>query len=270
MSKGARADAAADLVYIKDATRRLDDGEYDGAFAALGPAMSFHAETYRGKIRLLQLRLEEAVDHFVEAERLYAAVKQRPYEDVRRYIYLKSCVVDLCLLNEVLDPFASEEAVLDAAVRALLTVGAEDLYLLKMTNYKIATHALLRGDLERALRIFEELLNNERREDESPRRMNLYLKGAACHREFGRRTLAREYLRRAEGVIVECDHDARRMARFCSLAYAVLTFWEEPTADDWLDALDELPADPEVIAAHREVARAMASASRAKGRPFLI
>lgn len=152
--------------------------DLSASYAALSGSAHFYAETLRGRIRALELRLDEASRHFERAEDLFAEAPRTTPNLLRRFL-LSIYAFDCILLSGPLDPaLASLDALIPEVPRRVQEEHPEVAFALE---YRRSVEALFRihvGDSDRAREIYEELLHENTADQEQLARYHVGLAAA--------------------------------------------------------------------------------------------
>jgi len=131
------------------------------SYQGLEGSTHFYAETLRGRIRALQLRLEEAARHFERAEELFHEAPRTTPNLLRRFL-LSIYEFDCILLSGPLDPaLASLETLIPEVPRRVQEEHPEVAFVLEFRRSVEGLFRLHVGDAARAKEIYEGLLRDD-------------------------------------------------------------------------------------------------------------
>ena len=135
----------------------FQSADLERAFGALRGDRSFIAEAVRGRIRSLQLRFDEAWDHFSRAVEL-SSKGERGIGSLRRKYLLEALCLDTVLVEAPLD--SESEFPLSASPEALRLLGDHPAidWILRTRRVCDARVLLHLGERVRAARIYEQLI----------------------------------------------------------------------------------------------------------------
>jgi hypothetical protein len=212
--------------------------DLERSFRELEGCNHFHAHSMRGRIRTLQLRLEEAWEHFDFAEVL-SRRSAETIPNLRRTFLLQVYRFD----NALLESPESEELEIDEPAlprfpEELLEEFPDLRAVLRMRTRVQGSYLLHAGRWPEALEIFARVI-----EDRSSRHGDLaqsYLSMACCHYNLGNDREVDRFLDSAELAVHACDALLAK-AHLCGLLYAVHRVREDgQKADEWREFLFSL------------------------------
>jgi hypothetical protein len=162
------------------------------SYQGLEGSPHFHAETMRGRIRALQLRVDQAARHFERAEALFHEAPRTTPNLLRRFI-LSIYEFDCILLSGPLDPaLASLETFIPEVPRRVQEEHPEVAFVLE---YRRSVEGLFRlhvGDSLNAKEIYEELLREKLADQEHMAHYHIGL--AAAQHNLGQHSACLESL----------------------------------------------------------------------------
>lgn len=140
----------------------------------------FHVETLRGRIRSIQLRIDEAWDHFDRAEELVEEAEETIPNLVRQFL-LEVFRFQNALAEAPLDPATVIPPLAAPWVAGeILDSYPEVRFVLSQRKRTEAQLRLHTGEIDTAIRIFEEILKTDM-EGRGETLATCYLGLAACH-----------------------------------------------------------------------------------------
>ena len=159
--------------------RFLGRADLERSFAEL-VGEHFHIETFRGRIRSLQLRIDEAWEHFDRAEELVEEVEETIPNLVRQFL-LEVYRFDHALTEAPLDPdVVIPPLSVPWVSRDILSAYPEVRFVLLLRKGTEARLRLHTGEVDSSIRLFQELLADDD-EGRGETLATCYLGLAACH-----------------------------------------------------------------------------------------
>jgi hypothetical protein len=218
----------------------ISKADLSASYDALSASTHFYAETMRGRIRALQLRLHEAADHFERAEDLFMEAP-RTTPNLLRGFLLGIYTFDCILLCGPLDP---ELASLQSSIPELPAQVLEEHPEVRLAiEYRKAVEALFclhLGETDRALDLYNELLeNNTRGDTEQVARYHIGL--AAAQHNLGYGDACLESLECA-GLCLQAGTNLLPQTQVAAILLGVYRYLGlENEARSWQFFLDRLP-----------------------------
>lgn len=243
--------------------------DLNAAFLALSGYKHFYSESLRGRICTLQVRPEEAVKHFEEAERLAIEAPVNP-KNRHRHFLLRAFSLDNAVLLEAKKPRGETSDFLDREMTRLLEfdLPSDDLSLAQLQINAIGYYQLLKKEYSAALLTFETLLqeSSSRLEDQQ---INFYAGAAAAAKALGNEELAQRHYENA-ALGVNTISQPLNIALFSARLYALLSYWgRSAEAAEWLHRLQALPCPEESRECFIQRAQLFTAASTAREHIFI-
>jgi hypothetical protein len=218
----------------------IDKADLAASYDALSGCTHFYAETMRGRIRALELKLDEAAKHFEQAEGLFAAAP-RTTPNLLRGFLLSIYAFDFILLSGPLDPaLGKTKAPIAEISDKVLTEHPEVSLAFEYRKSVEALFCLHVGEAVRAQELYRELLDhNPRADPEQLARYNVGLAAAQHNLSFRKACL--ESLECA-GLCLQASTKLLPQAQVAGMlrgSYAFLGLTAE--AQSWEQFLGRLP-----------------------------
>jgi hypothetical protein len=236
--------------------------DLEASFWELDGIEGFAAEAQRGRIRSLQVRIEEADDHFSRAEVLLAhseASMANLVEALRRRLYER------------------DHSVLKGEVPKTLAVtphlrGADDalVKILRLHRAADAAECLLIGGPRRARRIYRRLLRERHPPAIEENRAAWHMGLAACHHNLGSRRRALRHLETAGLFVAAIPRTLGRVACAGTLVAIYRAINREAEAAEWIHFVERVECPEETKACVQLRGRILAERSRLLGRLVVV
>lgn len=236
--------------------RLLDRADLEESYRELGDNPHFYAESMRGYVRSLQLRIKEAEAHFETAKSL-AAAEPEDIPTLIRVFMLETYIFFNTLLKGPVHPTGEIPDVWIPKVPPhILDEYPEIKFVIFSRRNTEGYFRLHLGEFETAKTVFEELIEDERDEGLEDTLCVYYLGLAACHFNLGDEDLGRKHLENASLTLQSGGRMLNR-AKGAGLVYAFnLCLGELEEADGWkafLERLDCPQATKDVFLKRAEV-----------------
>jgi tetratricopeptide (TPR) repeat protein len=258
-------DQAAPKNWIMLVTDRCD---LDLAFEALEGWEHFHTDTIRGRIRSLQLRPDEAWDHFENAQKRSESYGSSLRNVLRRF-YLKIYRFENALIEES-GSDAGDPSKMEDCLRALLCGETPDAEIARTLNlFSKGLCRLHREKYAEAKKIFHKLLQ-ESRDRLGDEKAGFYLGAAVAHRGLGEEEESDRQIENASLFIPALDN-AFNMGYYAGALAALLRIWDkEEEASEWDAFIQRLKIPPKTIRLFEERSRRIVERSLKLDRVFLF
>jgi tetratricopeptide (TPR) repeat protein len=243
--------------------------DLESSYEQLQAVKHFYGEAMRGRIRSLQVRVEEAWDHFDRALKKSLKAAESIPNLVRQFVLNVYCFEN-ALLEEPIEKGATIPAPqIPSLPRQVLEDYPEVRYVLRLRRSIEASLRLHLGDYEPALEGYRELVDAER--DGSPDMLASYYLGlAATQHNMGRVELAEQNLHYAGRVIksgaklLNQTHVGSTLAAF----YDYLEAADE--AAEWRQFVEDLPCPEATKESFRKRGELVVERSVAEKRLVLL
>lgn len=246
-----------------------DHCDLDVAFEALEGWNHFHSDTYRGRLRSLQLRPREAWAFFDLAEARYAQFKETPRNRLRRY-FLKIYSFENALIEQSDPAISFSVSVLERRIREIENLEpVESPVAASLGDVCRGLLALHRADYILASRIFESLIraSGDRKTDE---KTGFYFAAAASSRARGEEAEARRHMEDA-CLYIPALESKFNMGYFAAIASAICRLWDrEEEAKEWSEFLHRIEIPEKTIGIFSERGKRIFERSRSLERVFLF
>ena len=216
--------------------------DFDRSYQALEGVKGFYAEALRGRIRSLQLRFEEAWDHFdraadetVKEEETIATLVQRLTGHIWRF---ETAISEARIESEVGFPF---ESWIPELPERILKDYPEVMYILVLRKYVEGLLRLHFGHYLKAAGYFEKLIA-ETKDNVPWAQVPLYYLGLGASRyNLGEKEEGRRNLENA-GLATHAHGELLLQARLSGALYGMYQFLgEQEEAQGWKLFLERLP-----------------------------
>lgn len=216
--------------------------DFDRAYQALVGVKGFYAESLRGKIRSLQLRFEEAWDHFERA-----SIQRRKTKDSIATLVQQFTLHIWCFENAVaearLEPAEGSELPdlwVPELPERIVKDYPEVMLTLVLRQYAEGLLRLHVGEYIEAAKLFEKLIRNASKAPGA--QLPLYYLGLGASRfNLGEEEEARRNLENA-GLTSQAQEGTLGQARVSGALWGMYNFMEEKEeANDWKVFLEKLP-----------------------------
>ncbi len=213
--------------------------DLERSFRELEGRTHFHSHTMRGRIRTLQLRLEEAWDHYDLAEVLSRRAEET-IPNLRRTFLLQVYRFDNALLEAPeAEEVEIEEPSLPKFSEELLDEFPDLRAVLRRRTRVQGSYLLHAGRWTEALEVFTRLADDVKALHVD--RAQSYLSMCCCHYNLGNDQEVERYLDSTELAVHACE-ELLAKAHLCGLLYAVHQVREDAEkADEWREFLYSLP-----------------------------
>lgn len=215
----------------------FNKADLEASFEGLRDNDHFYAETMRGHIRSLQLRVDEASRHFEKAK---AKKTTDTIPNLVRAFMLSSYVFENALLRGV--PPAEHEIpgpVTPKATKEILEEFPMVEYVLFLRRKTEGLYRLYLGQPERSSRIFEDLIEEDKK---APGFMKFmyYLGLASSHRNLGLIDSSRRHVENAV-FFLQCGFETLNEAKAAGLLFSYFSYLcEQEEAAGWKSFLERL------------------------------
>ena len=259
------SDQAAPFNWVSIVNDRAD---LDLAFNALDGWGHFHTDTIRGRIRSLQLRPADALDHFKKAEARVDDFPRTLRNQLRRF-YLKIYAFENALIFES-DPDGGDPQATDRAMKELQETDLPESEVASQIRHSCrAMFALHRKNYASAKKIFSRLIDQSR-DRMGDEKVDFFLGNAVAMRALNETDTAERNIETASLYIPALDN-VFNMGHYACRLSALLKLWDqEDRAQEWDDFIHRLkiPASTAELFCERE--RRILGRSAALQRVFLF
>ncbi len=242
--------------------------DLDASFRELEGLHHFYVETMRGRVRSLQLRFDEAWEHFESATDAVDAAEDSIANLVRQF-QLEIFRFENALVEEPLDPDVDvPQFDLPDIPEIVFEEYPEVKYVLSL---RVNCEALLRlhiGQYEESHRLYERLGSSDHR----PERLALcYLGRAACQHNLDASSSSVDALLESAALATAAvDVNLYRLLIGSSLISFHEFLGQEEPAQEWRSFLERLPCPPVTTELFVERTRRSLERSRQHGRLLLV
>lgn len=236
--------------------------DLDAAYEELGGRCHFHCHTWRGVLRHIQGRPDDALAHFDEAEARFPGIHASP-DDNRKYLMLLMVRVHASLLRELSGSPAARERTDESLERLLAATrqAVDPEQALRIREKVLGLWRMHRGLYQQALEGLENLIQRTRHTPE--RSLASYIMASAAAHELGLHKQSRRHYENAE--LTMAFHDDRlTFCQFLTYLLALCRHWGwEREAGRWEETIRVLDCPDSTRRALMERAALLESARRA-------
>ncbi len=250
-------DGSTDHIFPAGWPEVFESLDLERAYDGLAGYEDYHTYTLRGFLRHLQLRSEDALAHFDEAEARFPGF--RTEDDVRRYWILLNRRFTACMLNEQRNPDAQARILTDTAIQQMEDSECPQCgFTEKLVSVGSGFHRLLRGDYAEARSILKGVIESTRSSPSTA----AYIGAAAAAHELDLDLEARVFYENSE-LCMAFSTDRWRYVIHITWLAALCSHWGwEGERTRWYETTRVLDCPEATRAVLLERARLLVSACR--------
>jgi len=245
--------------------------DMERSYEQLQDVKHFYGEAMRGRIRSLQVRVEEAWDHFDRALKKSLRAAESIPNLVRQFVLNVYCFENALLEEPIEKGTVIPEPQIPSLPRQVLDDYPEVRYVLRLRRAIEASLRLHLGDYEAALEGYRELIEAEGGRDGSPDMLsNYYLGLAATQHNMGRVELAEQNLHYS-GRLLKCGAKLLTQIHCASILAAFYEYLDAADeAVEWRSFVDDLPCPDATKESFRKRGELVVERSVAEKRLVLL
>lgn len=246
----------------------VEKADFKAAFDALEGYPHFHSESLRGKIRSIQLRTQEAWEHFQKAEELSKSYEESAQKRIFLF-YLSIYRVENAYIEEARDPEEKTSERTDFEMQRFLDTKCPELVIAQQLQINfLGYYQLLRGQYQEALLTFKALMEESQTRFED-QQVAFFCAAAAACKELGLEEDAKKHYENA-ALAVNSLSQLYKIGLFCARLYTLMMHWEKhKEAEEWLQRLEKLPCPEDSRQCFIERARLFTVASSQRRGIFI-